>query len=82
MAVVWPKEPDYPDLPYEVWVVRRDDMGKVVGAELVQRFTILAEARRCRDTSDRNIVDRDHFQAELESAMPDNGAGVRKLGGL
>jgi len=61
----WPKKPDYPDLPYEVWVVRRDDVGKVVSGELVQRFSVKDEAHRCLDTSDRNIVDRDHFQAEL-----------------
>ena len=61
----WPKTADYPDLPFEVWVVQRNDLGTVIAGELVQRFTVLDEARRCRDTSDRNIVDRDHFQAEL-----------------
>jgi hypothetical protein len=59
----WPKKPDYPDLPYEVWVVRRDDL--VVRAVLVQRFSVLDEARRCRDTSERAIVDHEHFEAEL-----------------
>jgi hypothetical protein len=64
-GAIWPKKADYPDLPFEVWVVRRDDMGKVIGALLVQRFRVLDEARLCRDTSDRAIVDREHFEAEL-----------------
>jgi len=61
----WPKKADYDDLPYEVWVVQRNDVGTVVAAVLVQRFSVLDEARRCRDTSERAIVDHDHFEAEL-----------------
>lgn len=39
MPVPWPKEPDYPDLPYEVVILKYDNDWSVIQAEVAERFS-------------------------------------------